>query len=92
MRVTSIIIPLSLAAYCSAWAQAKDGTWVANDVAHIIRGAFVHEACTRMNTNDYWKSGPCAYWADNSNNNIFHGSCVDWRFEGRTISCSPSKP
>jgi hypothetical protein len=38
MRFTAIVLPLSLAGYCSAWAQAADGTWVANDQWHKIGG------------------------------------------------------
>lgn len=33
----------------------------------------VHEACTKMNTQEFWKTGDCAYWT-NAEGGIFNGS------------------
>ncbi|GJC78126.1 hypothetical protein ColLi_00964 [Colletotrichum liriopes] len=68
----SVVTVLSFAASCYAWAQAADGTWVANNVVHNIRGSNVHEACTRMNTQEFWATGDCAYWV-NDRGFISHG-------------------
>ncbi|KAF6808026.1 hypothetical protein CPLU01_12337 [Colletotrichum plurivorum] len=60
----SIFTVLCYVAGTHAWAQAADGTWVANNVVHNIYGSQVHEACTRMNTNDILVAVDCAYWID----------------------------
>ncbi|KAH6652361.1 hypothetical protein BKA67DRAFT_661104 [Truncatella angustata] len=70
---------LSFAASTYAWAQAGDGTWVANNNWYTLwynRGdTRVHEACTWMNTDNVHNAGDsCAYWS-NSNGGIFHGKC-----------------
>ncbi|KAF2124386.1 hypothetical protein P153DRAFT_401012 [Dothidotthia symphoricarpi CBS 119687] len=60
MRPTTLLAPLTLAASSSAWARAPNGVWVANNVVYMIGNVQVHEACTKMNTNQYWGSGGCA--------------------------------
>ncbi|WYZ43402.1 hypothetical protein EsH8_VI_001101 [Colletotrichum jinshuiense] len=70
----AVVTLLSFAASCHAWAQAADGTWVANNVVYNIRGSNVHEACTRRNTEEIVATGPCAYWV-NSEGFIARGLC-----------------
>jgi hypothetical protein len=71
ISLPAIIATLSLTSTANAWAQAADGTWVANDVAYLLDytggipgyapfpGAkiYVHEACTWMNTDRYHPLG-----------------------------------
>ncbi|KAF6801242.1 hypothetical protein CSOJ01_11892 [Colletotrichum sojae] len=71
----SVAAVLSFAVSTYAWAQAGDGTWVANNVVYNIRGSQVHESCTRRNTNDILVAVPCAYWID-GRGNIAHGTCT----------------
>ncbi|KAK8041050.1 hypothetical protein PG994_014057 [Apiospora phragmitis] len=73
MQFTSTIFTaaLALAVGSYGWAQAADGTWVANDTWYTIRGTRVHEACTRRNSETVHYEG-CAYWT-NGVGGIFHG-------------------
>ncbi|KPM40896.1 hypothetical protein AK830_g5635 [Neonectria ditissima] len=76
---STLVAALSLAVGANAWAQAGDGTWVANNYVHTFdNGLRVHEACTWMNTQDHHPSGdPCAYWVD-GNGNVANGRCY-WK-------------
>jgi hypothetical protein len=38
MHFSAVVFPLSLAGYCSAWAQAANGVWVANNRSYVIDG------------------------------------------------------
>ncbi|KAH6977381.1 hypothetical protein BKA56DRAFT_674198 [Ilyonectria sp. MPI-CAGE-AT-0026] len=82
MHFTSILAStiLCFAAGSDAWAQAADGTWIANDNFYRIGVHNVHEACTIRNTNTIVWWGACQYWVD-SRGNKFHGECTydgDW--------------
>ncbi|KAF2819561.1 hypothetical protein CC86DRAFT_412866 [Ophiobolus disseminans] len=89
MRFAAILAPLSLAGYCSAWAQqGGTGIWVANNVWHRIGEIYVHEACTKMGTQEFWRSGHCAYWAD-GDGHITQGTCRRWGSAGVDIICYP---
>ncbi|KAK3329244.1 hypothetical protein B0H66DRAFT_596840 [Apodospora peruviana] len=71
---------LSFAGSSSAWAQAADGTWVANNNWYYLPyknypRTSVHESCTYRNTNNVHNDGDmCAYWT-NSNGGKFVGKC-----------------
>ncbi|KAH8890699.1 hypothetical protein GQ53DRAFT_824420 [Thozetella sp. PMI_491] len=70
---------VSLAVGTNAWAQAADGTWVANNNWYTLwyngGDTSVHEACTWRNTNNVHNDGDdCAYWI-NSSGGILHGKC-----------------
>ncbi|KAF5024617.1 hypothetical protein F66182_3380 [Fusarium sp. NRRL 66182] len=71
---------LSVAVGTSAWAQAGDGTWVANNQWHYLSktGWNAHEACTWRNTDSARSENTaCAYWT-NAQGGIFNGRC-HWR-------------
>ncbi|KAH7118663.1 hypothetical protein B0J13DRAFT_680976 [Dactylonectria estremocensis] len=77
--LSTLVAALSLAVGTNAWAQAADGTWVANNYIHTFNnGLRVHEACTWMNTQDHHQSSdPCAYWVDGKGT-IANGRCY-WK-------------
>ncbi|KAE8337989.1 hypothetical protein BDV24DRAFT_166691 [Aspergillus arachidicola] len=72
---------LSLAGTAHAWAQAADGTWIANQNHYIFTDNLgfrweVAEACTIRNTNTWLSSHEaCAYWLD-SEGRIARGECT----------------
>ncbi|KAK4148457.1 hypothetical protein C8A00DRAFT_19715 [Chaetomidium leptoderma] len=74
MRFISIIVPaaLSLAGSCTAWTKSAGGVWVANNNFYRIRDVWVHESCTRMNTETVLTSGACGYFYDGAGN-IYNG-------------------
>ncbi|KAK8101918.1 uncharacterized protein PG998_006672 [Apiospora kogelbergensis] len=84
MQFTSTIIAaaLAFATGSAAWAQDQNGVWVANNTWYTIRGAPVHEACTRMNSEDIHFEG-CAYWTDGIGS-IFNGQCQN---RGGSLGC-----
>ncbi|CRG91378.1 hypothetical protein PISL3812_08426 [Talaromyces islandicus] len=83
MQIYSIVAAatLSLAGTAHAWAQAADGTWIANGNTYIFTDNLqnrweVDEACTIMNTNTWLSSyEDCAYWL-NSEGQIVRGRCT----------------
>ncbi|KAH7174938.1 uncharacterized protein B0J16DRAFT_349350 [Fusarium flagelliforme] len=76
MRFFTLALPvtLSLINGADAWAQAADGVWVANNQWYTIGGTRVHEACTRMNTQDILYGAGCAYWT-NGQGGMFQYVC-----------------
>ncbi|KAK4124097.1 hypothetical protein N657DRAFT_594627 [Parathielavia appendiculata] len=77
MRFVSTIVAafLSLAAGSHAWAQDDRGVWIANNQFYDIRGAWVHESCTHMNTLDVLQPGEfCAFWIDGAGRK-YEGRC-----------------
>ncbi|KAJ4168985.1 hypothetical protein NW754_010917 [Fusarium falciforme] len=57
--VSALVTALSLAVRTNAWAQAEDGTWVANNLVHTF---------------DNGPGDPCAYWVDGKGT-IANGRC-----------------
>ncbi|KJK63864.1 hypothetical protein P875_00064672 [Aspergillus parasiticus SU-1] len=86
MQIYSIVAAatLSLAGTADAWAQAADGTWIANQNTYIFTDNLqnkweVDEACTIRNTNTWLSSREaCAYWV-NSEGLIARGQRADRR-------------
>ncbi|KAK5698346.1 hypothetical protein LTR17_023753 [Elasticomyces elasticus] len=82
-------ICLAFAGGAHAWAQAGNGVWVANNVkySNLAGHSVVHEACTKMNTNEvYDDCRPCAYWKD-GNGNVFNGYCQSPYRSPYTVDC-----
>ncbi|KAJ4163048.1 hypothetical protein NW754_014471 [Fusarium falciforme] len=75
MRFISVATALfALTNVSSAWTQDANKVWTANNNWYWIRGDYVHEACTRMNT-EQTHVGPCAYFTNNRGD-IFRGHCA----------------
>ncbi|EXK27408.1 hypothetical protein FOMG_16214 [Fusarium oxysporum f. sp. melonis 26406] len=74
MRFISVAAALfALTDFSSAWTKDGNGVWTANNEHYWIRGDYVHEACTVMNTENT-HVGPCAYFVDTKI--IFRGHCA----------------
>ncbi|KAK4038954.1 hypothetical protein C8A01DRAFT_37069 [Parachaetomium inaequale] len=85
MRFTSTIAAavLSLAGGSQAWSQdPRNGIWVANNIMYNIRDMWVHESCTRMNTDTVLSSGSCSYWTDDQGG-FYNGHCT--MFPGQVL-------
>ncbi|KAI8715049.1 hypothetical protein NCS52_01011700 [Fusarium sp. LHS14.1] len=75
MRFISVATALfALTNVSSAWTQDRNGVWTANNNWYWIRGDYVHEGCTRMNSQET-HVGPCAYFTNN-HGDIFRGHCA----------------
>ncbi|RGP61079.1 hypothetical protein FLONG3_10634 [Fusarium longipes] len=87
--LTALTTALSFAAGASAWAQAADGTWVANNEYHYLyrTGWTAHESCTWRNTEDPREEGTaCAYWT-NAQGGKASGKCRWWGQPLMRIDC-----